>query len=366
VDPVKLIKPPGSEFWLIEVITENGQARSISTGCRTKSDAEVLVKDAKIREIETAARNHRLTAEVVTLITAGRNVLVSEAILEWGEWMKVGTKSPRTRDNNLSGVSRWVTSMGLSAMPIGAITEEHIHRWINDPLLNHKLGTRILRLACIRNFFRFCNVKRYILSDPSRLVAVDHRAMSHEQRETRHKLVFEDDEIDFILSVCDGTEPNSITDGFFGAAITLGRDLAIRLGDVCNLEWSCFDFERGIVVIWTDKSNTRVAIPMSERVEKLVTSLPRNQTRFLFPNEQLINADGKRRAMLSVYFGRLFKSLGFEGYTFHSLRATMATTMAANGSTIEEIAKTLGHTGTSCTKAYIRKVGAAKLASAIP
>lgn len=363
---MNLTKPTGSEFWMLEVTTENGGTKSISTGCRTKTDAETLVKSAKIEQIEAASRVHRLTSEVVSLITSNRPVPASEVFLEWSEWMKVGVRSPRTRDNNMAIVSRWITGCGLAETPVASITEEAIHSWINNPTSAYKLGTRKFHLACIRNFFHYCVVKRYALSDPTQLVAVDHRLMSHKQRETQHKAVFEDDEIDFILSVCDETEPDSITEGFFSAAIILGRDLAIRLGDVCNLEWDCFDFEKGIVVVWIDKSNHRIAIPMSERVEKLAMSLPRNGTRYLFPNEQLINADGKRRAMLSVYFGRLFKSLGFEGFSFHSLRATMATTMAARGDTIEDIAKALGHSGTSSTKSYIRKAGASKLASSLP
>ena len=88
--------------------------------------------------------------------------------------------------------------------------------------------------------------------------------------------------------------------------------------------------------------------------------MEREDKRFLFHDEQVIANDPKRRPMMSVYFGRLFKSLGFDGYSFHSLRATMATTMAAKRATIEEIAKALGHNGTSSTKSYIRKSGASK------
>jgi integrase len=357
---MRLSKRESEEHWHVEVTTEAGCVQRLSTFCKTKAEAEEVVKASKIKDIERSAKIHRLTADVVTLITANKSITMRDALAEWIEWMKVGVRSPRTRDNNATTISLWIRQTGIEEKTIGTVTTDEIHAWINDTNRPDKLGTRTMKLAAIRNLMRFCGVKRYILSDPSQLVSVDYRVISHEQRETKHKLVFEDDEIDFILANCEGLEPDSMSDGFFHASIMLGRDLALRLGDVCNLEWSCFDFEKGTVTVWTDKANTRVVIPMTDRVARLVRSMERMDKRFLFPAEQLVANDPKRRPIMSVYFGRLFKSLGFEGYSYHSLRATMATTMAAKGATIEEIAKALGHNGTSSTKSYIRKSGSAK------
>ena len=357
---MRLSKHEGEDHWHVEVTTEAGSVKRLSTFCTTRAEAEEVVKASKIKDIERSSKIHRLTAEVVTLITANKSITMSDALAEWVEWMKVGVRSPRTRENNASTIRLWLRQAGIESKTIGMITADEIHAWINDPNRPDKLGTRTMKLAAIRNLMRFCGVKRYILSDPSQLVSVDYRVISHEQRETKHKQVFEDDEIDFILANCDGMEPDSMSDGFFRASIMLGRDLALRLGDICNLEWSCFDLQKGTVTVWTDKANTRVVIPMTGRVAELVADLPREDPRFLFPAEQMIANDPKRRSMMSVYFGRLFKSLGFDGYSFHSLRATMATTMAAKGATIEEIAKALGHNGTGSTKSYIRRDGSSK------
>lgn len=361
---MKLIKKEGDKYWHVEVTTEAGERKSICTYCDTRDEASTVIKQAKIKEIEASAKAHKLTADVVTLITANRSVTVMDAIAEWSEWMKVGVRSPRTRSNNQSTASNWARQSGVETRSIGSITTEEIHDWINDKSRPDKLGTRIMKLSAVRNLMKFCGIKRYILSDPSQLVSVDYRAISHDQRETKHKAVFEDDEVDFILASCEGLEPDSMSDGFYKASIMIGRDLALRLGDICNLEWSCFNFQKGVVVVWTDKSNTRIEIPMSERVASLVSNMERTDSRFLFPDENVIANDPKKRAILSVYFGRLFKSLGFDGYSFHSLRATMATSMASKGATIEEIANALGHNGTSATRSYIRKAGAAKVSVA--
>jgi integrase len=359
---MKLIKKENDKYWSVEVATEAGERKIICTYCETREEATVVIKQSKIKEIERSAKAHRLTADVVTLITANRSVTVMDAIAEWSEWMKVGVRSARTRVNNETTASNWAKQTGVESKTIGSITADEIHAWINDPSKPDKLGTRIMKLSSVRNLMRFCAIKRYILSDPSQLVSVDYRAISHDQRETKHKAVFEDDEVEFVLSNCEGLEPDSMSEGFYKAAIMMGRDLALRLGDICNLEWSCFNFQKGIVVVWTDKSNTRIELPLSERVARLVSSMERSDPRLLFPAESVIANDPKKRAMLSVYFGRMFKSLGFDGYSFHSLRATMATSMAAKGATIDEIANALGHNGTSATRSYIRKAGASKVA----
>ena len=101
---------------------------------------------------------------------------------------------------------------------------------------------------------------------------------------------------------------------------------------------------------------------MTSRVLRLIASIQTGDQKYVFPNEREIVNDVNRRALLSVNFGRFLKSVGLDGYSFHSLRATYATTMANQGATLDEIAEALGHKGTEVTKAYVRKPGAAKVA----
>ncbi len=362
---MRVFLPTGTEFWHIDLVTEAGNHRSINTWCRTEDAARAVAAEAKVRELETAGQVHRLTVEVVTLITTNRSITVSQAVAEWDTWMTVAVRSPRTKESNLVTIRSWAREAGLEHASVGSITVESIHNWINCTARPDKLGTRKTKLAVIRAFMRFCVAKRYVLSDHSQLASVNYRTITHEQRETQHKQVFTDEEVDRLIKLCAfQTEPPSLTPGFFRAAIIIGRDLALRLGDICALEWSCFDFEHRRVTVWTDKSNTRIQIPMTDRVAAVVSNLKREDPRFLFLRESAMIGD-RRRSFLSVYFARFLKAHGFTGYSFHSLRATMATTMALNGSTTEEIAVALGHNGTNATKSYIRRDGAANLSIAL-
>lgn len=358
---MRLYKPRGESIWHVEVKTAGGALKSLPTGCEDKDDALVVAKAAHVAELEKAGK--RLSEEVVNTIVNDGPVVVQAAFESWVDWTKMAIRSERTRINNIQTVEQWISQMNIGQVNVGTVNSNHIHDWVNDPNKADKLGTRAFKLSCVKNFMGYCHVKRYIMRDPSPLVTIDYRAISHEQRETKHKVVFSDGEISFLLSNCAGEEPPSISQGFFKASIILGRDLALRLGDICSLEWACFDFKTGLVTVWTDKANTRVQIPMTDRVAKLVQGMEHTHGKHLFPLEREIAIDPKRRAMLSVIFGRFLKGLGFEEHSFHSLRATFATAMAAKGATVDEIAKALGHSSSGPTKSYIRKEGAANVAS---
>jgi hypothetical protein len=75
--------------------------------CTTREEAEAVISKADVPELETASNVLRLTAEVVTLITANRSVTVADAITEWNSWLKVTARSKRTRTNNVIAVRQF-------------------------------------------------------------------------------------------------------------------------------------------------------------------------------------------------------------------------------------------------------------------
>ncbi|MHC1763611.1 MAG: site-specific integrase [Verrucomicrobiia bacterium] len=158
--PHELFKPPQSDFWHVEIITEDGSNRTLNTFCTTREEAEAVVRTAKVRELETASKAHRLTSDVVTLITANRTMTVADSITEWDQWLKVTSRSERTRTNNVITVRQWAREMSLEVKTVGSVTTDHIHRWINRPHHGDKRGTRLMKLSAIRNLFRFCGLKR--------------------------------------------------------------------------------------------------------------------------------------------------------------------------------------------------------------
>jgi integrase len=316
---------------------------------------------ARLELLEEMGQKLRLTNEVVSLIVTDRNTTCSQAVEELDKWLATISLSARTHSNTVMILRKWLKDSGLRDQSIGSITEADINGYVNDTSTPIKRGTRALRLAAIRKLFSWCLTKRMILSDPSRLVRVNHRMLSHAQLEAKHKNTFTESEIEYMLVKSVDAEPGYMTPGFFRAAIILGRDLALRLGDICNLEWASFDMTKGVATVWTAKGGSRVEIPLTNRVIDTLLSLKSSSDTHLFPNERAIIGDVNRRAGISVAFGRFLKSIGLEGYSFHSLRATYATTMANAGASLADIAKALGHAGTDVTKVYVRDPDAAKV-----
>lgn len=347
--------------WGVEIKSESGQTHKVLLETFDEAEALKMVERAHVEKLEQAGQISRLTSEVVSLIVANRKITCMEAVNEWDQWLAKTARSNRTHTNNIGVIRKWMADMACANKAVSEITDEAINQYVNPLESDLKRGTRALRLSAIRGLMQFCLHRRYILSDQSQLVRLNHRVMSHTQRETKHKPVFTDDEVLFLLAKADGAEPPSVTPGFIKAAIILGRDLAIRLGDICNLEWDCFDFVKMTASIWTAKAGSRVEIPLTNRVVSLISSMPVHDKKFLFPRERAIINDVNKRALLSVVFSRFLDSVGMRGYSFHSLRASYATTMANQGATMEEIAEKLGHKNSTVTKVYIRKPGAAKV-----
>lgn len=358
---MNLIREEGSGDWLVEIQSETGKLHRINLHTKSEEEAMKLLKEANVEKLENAAKIHGLTSEVVSLIVADKNITCRDAISEWDKWLESTAQSSRTHKNNIGVVNKWVKDRSLESTPLSSITEEQINEYINNRNSPDKRGTRALKLAGIRGLMNFALHRRIILRDPSRLIRVNHRLLTHEQKEVRHKPVFTDTEVDFLIAQSQGAEPPMVSKGFFAAAIAIGRDCALRLGDICNLEWKCFNFSTNTITVWTSKGGSRVEIPMTQRVIKTVLSIQSTDKNYLFPKERAIINDVNRRASMSVIFGRFLDRVGMTGYSFHSLRATYATTMANQGATIEEIAAALGHHGTDVTKAYIRTPGAAKV-----
>jgi len=358
---VKLFKKENDSNYWVSVTSESGQVHTINLNTTDQREAEEMLKQARVETLEEMGQKLKLTNEVVSLIVTDRNTTCSQAVEDLDKWLTTVALSMRTHTNTVMILRKWLKDSGLKDQPIGSITEADINGYVNDTKVTIKRGTRALRLAAIRKLFSWCLTKRIILSDPSRLVCVNHRLLSHAQLEPRHKNTFTDAEIEYMLGKSGGAEPAYLTPGFFRAAIILGRDLALRLGDICNLEWASFDTAKCVAVVWTSKGGSRVEIPLTKRVIDTLLALKSSGERYLFPNEHSIINDVNRRAGISVAFGRFLKSIGLEGYSFHSLRATYATTMANAGASLADIAKALGHAGTDVTKVYVRNPDAAKV-----
>ena len=348
--------------------TDHGR-RAISTGTRDKREAAMIVKQSKIKELESAAKVQRLTGTTVQQLVAGKKVTVSDAQKGWIEWMENYGQSSRTVDNLKVMLESWVRDYRLADKLPSQIAEKQVDAWVNA-LDEAGYGTRKIRLSTVKSFYKFCTAKAYCLGNPALLVRIRMNQLTHAQKEPKVVQAFTVEELDKLTAQ---------TSGFWRVAIAIGRWTGLRLGDICQLEWDCIDGDR--MVVFTDKRDRRVSLPLTlaefrkdAKAHKLevtdamvahftqmerdflpvMRSLIPSNPRFVFPEQQTIAIEAKRRSVLSVQFRRICDAAGIEK-SFHSCRHHFVSTMDSIGVPVLHIARTVGHRHSDTTQNYIHR-----------
>jgi len=125
-------------------------------------------------------------------------------------------------------------------------------------------------------------------------------------------------------------------------------ELALRVGEVVNIKWSDIDFENKTITIerLKKKKKEKKVKPVSDDLLEKIKKLPR-VSEYVFPSYGGKGYGGWHK-MSTQYAEKVFrdaaKKAGYEGYTFHSLRHSKSTEVAAktNGN-IVEICKVTDH-----------------------
>jgi integrase len=334
-------------YWHQVYTDDAGATRTISTGQASEREARRFVNESKRFESEVGIRE------------AGEGKLTCESALDmFRQHMLNLARSSKTIHEYVASLFGYLESSGSLKTPPAAITAQQWASWIN-PASDIKSSTRKLRLAALRAFYGFLQSKGLVRENTGRLIAVNHNQLTHEQREKSPKRALLPKEIDELVRYFEGLE-----DRFWLFAVRCSYETGLRLGDIAQLEWSCFRRPMHVEV-WTDKSNKRLSLPISPQLVDLLDALPGAHERFLFPEQRAIYINPSRRSSLSVYFGRVCCRLGLVGASFHSLRRSKATEdyrlvdklalagRLADALTVKQIQAGLGHSSPSTTSGYI-------------
>jgi integrase len=277
-----------------------------------------------VKDLELAARSHRLTHHVVTQIVAGRKVSVQQAFTEWSDWLEACGKAPRTVLCTTTNVAAWIRDMKLEQMVPGVVTEKHINGWINSKDSTDKASSRKVVLSNIRNFCQFCIAKGYTIANPAALVRVRMDILSHAQKEKKETAPLTDAEVTALLNHTE--ESGEI---FWHVATAIARWVGLRLGDIAQLEWDCFN-KPGTIAVWTDKRDKRIELPLTTELANAVAKIPVNSGKYCFPDERKVYTE-KSPGYLSMEFKRICEKAGVEDHSFHDLRRSYATDCARRG-----------------------------------
>jgi integrase len=336
---VKLKKNPTNNIIYVHFKGERGRVR-MSTGTRNMEQAKVIVAEMGVERLENMAKAKAMTTDAVQRAFAGKRITCGKALKEWEAWMHRVTRSSRTVESHVASVTAFLRDSKIMTSPVSIITEAEIDTYINDIESKRSAATRERLLTTIRRYIEYCSAQHYIMGNPAKLVPVKMQHMSHEQKEPKKRKAFSPGQIAKIMSALDGE---------WWSAVAVALDTGLRLGDVCNLEWATFDTEEDRIVVWTDKRDKRVSLPMTPRLKRIKNASPRASKRYVHPGLSK-TYQTKGSAHLSVYFGRQLKKIGIEGGTFHSLRSTFSQNWQHLGKSVDEIRIALGHDDEKTTK----------------
>lgn len=317
----------------------------VPTHTTSKAEAKRFVSDSHARELITT-RSQR-----------SAKVTINEAVNEWCDWSRSIGNSEFTTTHLSGHMDEWVRFAKLTGASPAGISEKQISPWVNNTKVDLKLASRQVKLAAVRALFKFCSAKGYCTGNPSQLVRVNFSLLSHKQKETRPRRVFNDAEIGALLSEVN----RKLQDGcdyapFWAAAIPIGRWTGLRLGDICQLEWDCLE-KPGVLTVWTEKRDRRVELPLNDKLTAAIEGIAKRSKQFLFPHQRDMTRNPKRRPLLSTQFSRICAGAGVEGRTFHDLRSTYASACLAAGIPMPHISRSLGHSSGATTNNYIVKGG---------
>jgi len=172
--------------------------------------------------------------------------------------------------------------------------------------------------------------------------------MISKRKEARGRVRFlSDAERDALLSACEKSKWSALY-----ALVLLAISTGARGGELVNLKWKDVDLKAERAVIPKTKNGDPRTLPLVSKALSALRAL-KLQTGATSPwvFQQPSGLPGAFENF-DDYWQTALKDAGIERFRFHDLRHTCASYLAAQGSSLLEIADTLGHRSMAMVKRY--------------
>lgn len=353
---MKLIKNKSGSY-SVRYKTDAGRFTTMSLKTDNKKKAMMLIKEAKIEEIETAAQIKVLQRDVITSIIADTNLTFQDCIREWYQFSEVKSLSRNTIYTQSGLLSNFGKKYKIDK--INALTSKDITSWVNDDS-RVNANSRTQRLSAIKSLCSYALANGYITKDPSFGVCVDFSKLEHKQKETKRRIPFTKKEYNVLINKMDPPY-------FMRQAIMLGWWTGLRIIDISKLEWASWSPTH--LTVWTEKQDKRVHLPLDNPLigggilTKMMSTILPEDKKYCFPEWAEIADDPRRRSRFSVYFNRFLKRSAeahdlpeITDKSFHCFRHSFVSrTNLSYDASIQKIADWVGHSNTKTTEIYLHE-----------
>jgi integrase len=132
--------------------------------------------------------------------------------------------------------------------------------------------------------------------------------------------------------------------------IIVAIDTGLRRRELLSLEKEQVDFNLDVINVKRTKSGKGRTVPMTPRVRETLKCLCEDgDSKYVFPNSET----GKAITDVKHSFTSAVSDAGIEGFTFHDLRHTFGTRLAASGADVVKIRELMGHASITTTMRYM-------------
>lgn len=352
---MRLVKNKNTGTYSAVIKTLSGRTITRSLRTRDKTEAKRLIKESKLEEIEAAAKLNALTRDTITAIVAGKNIKISQVLVEYNNFRILKAHSKHSIYSEESVINMFLRQQKLENSGISKITNQHIYDYVNDTNDNVSVAHKNKKLTAIRGLLSYAIANAYILKDPSYGVAVDKSKVSQKKKEKKKAVAFTKSDYEKI---------KRHMPYFWSIASDFAYWTGLRMSDIARLEWDCFDSlsDPQLLIVHTLKTDTRVALPLDDALigggilRDTIARIEPEHEKYCFPAWRELADDPKRRATLPTYFSRELKrkhpKAYDEGKRFHSFRRSFVTRCKREGKELSEIAVWVGHANEKTTELY--------------
>lgn len=344
---MKIVKLESGNF-SVKYTDASGNTRATALKTKDRKEAQRLVKQLKIEELEEAGKLGVLSTDVLQKIVGGTSKKYWDVVQEYEVHMRLSAHSENSIYTMMAIFEQFGRDFKCLDKPMASVTEKNLYDFLNKDD-GTAMSMRALRKSSLSQLWNFAQIKMYVLTNPLMILKIDKSKLKHEQKTPKERSIFHKDEVDKIIKHAPY---------FFKQATAISYWTGLRLGDICSLEWASIK-NRNKMVVWTLKRDKLVQIDLKSEyfgggiVQKVLNEIDVEDKIYCFPEWHKMMADPKSRSKPSVYFKRICERLDIYNRSFHCLRHSFVTRLEKAGLSLEEIGKVVGHSDTKTTEGYL-------------
>ena len=345
---MKIKKDTKTGYYHVSYMAASGKTITRSLKTKSRKEAEMLAKEAKIEKIETAAKVDALTKDTIASIISDKNKPIEDVLSEYNKFRELKCHSVHSIYSEESNINKFIRDYDIKA--ISDITKEQIYDFANNQDKG-SLAHRNKRITSVRGLISYAIANAYILVDPSYGVVVDKSKLAHGQKEKREQPPFNKRDYLKLRKHCPY---------FWSIACDFGWWTGLRMSDIAIMEWASFDGDH--LIVHTLKTDTRIVLPLDDELigggilRDTIARIEPDDEKYCFPHWAWMYNNEKRRSTLPTYFARVLKRVHpvayEEGKRFHSFRRAFVTRCKREGRELKDIAVMVGHSSTKTTEIY--------------